>query len=201
MLRTYRNLFLQPKTAANPVALNQNDYHIIDQCPVLSNLNYHYFGLYFNRKEVKQAIHAPLDVRWQECQPGVGFVNYNDQSPDPIQGVLPQVIEATNRVLITNGDWDSLVYTNGTLLSIQNMTWSGKLGFQEAPSKDFNVPIADHFRWPFRDAGPQGVMGKQHYERGLQWVATSQAGHSQPQYQPRAAWRHLQWMLGRIDVL
>ena len=155
---------------------------------------------------MKEAIHAPLNVQWYECTYHNVFVPYEeaeyvlgqDKSPDSIQGALPQVIEATNRVLISNGDWDFLIPTNGTLLSIQNMTWNGKLGFQEAPSQDFVVPI------PHEDdffTGPQGVMGKQHYERGLQWVETYQAGHEQPMYQPKVAWRQLQWLLGRIDEL
>ena len=59
------------------------------------------------------------------------------------------------------------------------MTWNGKLGFQEAPSKDFVVGIGDFQKvWE-----PQGIMGKQHYERGLQWIETFQCGHEQPQYQ------------------
>ena len=99
-------------------------------------------------------------------------------------------------MLISNGDWDALILTNSTLLSIQNMTWNGKLGFQEQPSKDFYVPIKLE-RW----VDEQGVMGKQHYERGLQWVEVYQAGHMVPQYQPAVAWRHLEWLLGRIDTL
>jgi len=27
------------------------------------------------------------------------------------------------------------------------------------------------------------------------------SGHMQPQFQPRVAYRHAQWMLGRIDAL
>lgn len=37
-------------------------------------------------------------------------------------------MQATNRVIVSNADWDGLLLTNGTLLSIQNMTWAGKLG-------------------------------------------------------------------------
>lgn len=69
-----------------------------------------------------------------------------------------------------DGDWDGLVFTNGTLLSIQNMTWGGKFGFQHKPSEIFEVPIA------FNEYGytnwRQGVMGIAHYERGLMWVET-----------------------------
>ena len=66
--------------------------------------------IYFNRADVKAAIHAP-DIEWAECavQPVFtggteGPEQQGDLSADPIQGVLPKVIEATNRVLIGNGD-------------------------------------------------------------------------------------------------
>lgn len=174
-----------------------NIYHITDYCPFL------YDPLttgtpYFDRPDVKKALHAPANVTWSECSYKEVFKPY-DKSPNVNinGGVLPQVIEATNRVLVANADWDALLYTNGTILAIQNMTWNGALGFQSAPSEDFVVNIGD----PKYGAGPQGVMGKQHYERGLQWVETYQAGHMQPQYQPRAAYLHLEWLLGRISKL
>ena len=44
-------------------------------------------------------------------------------------------------------------------------------------------------------------MGVQHYERGLMWAETYLSGHMEPQFQPRSSYRHLQWILGRIDVL
>ena len=54
-------------------------------------------------------------------------------------------------------------------MAVQNMTWNGKLGFQEKPNQDFEVPFAVDDGYP---TGPQGVMGKAHYERGLMWVET-----------------------------
>ena len=97
---------------------------------------------------------------------GAGPEGNKDRSSDPIQGVLLQVIEATNRVLISNGDWDGLLLTNGTLLSIQKMTWNGS---QEAPLKDLIIPIPE----PRHYNSPRGIMGTQHYERGLMWDETS----------------------------
>jgi carboxypeptidase D len=163
---------------------------------------------YFNRTDVKKALHAPLDVSWSECGEhevfvgkfhhgvGAGPEGENDRSADPIQHVLPQVIEATNRVIVSNADWDGLLLTNGTLLSVQNMTWNGKLGFQEAPSSPFIVKEKDIL---YGIGGPQGQIGTYHYERGLMWIATEQSGHMQPQYQPRATLLHIQWLLGKID--
>ena len=192
-----------------------NIYHISDYCPYLGDVMANPGGLscmpqtvYFNRTDVKKALHAP-DIPWSECSPGVflgkthngigaGPEGENDRSSDPIQHVLPQVIEATNRVIVANGDWDGLLLTNGTLLSVQNMTWNGKLGFQKPPRKDIVIDIPDI---EYYVGGPQGTIGKQHYERGLMWAETYQSGHQGPQYQPRAAFRHLEWMLGRVNEL
>jgi carboxypeptidase D len=59
-------------------------------------------------------MHAP-PVNWTVCShirvfpdSGTGPQFKGDSSPDPIQGVLPQIIEATNRVLVANGDWGEL---------------------------------------------------------------------------------------------
>ncbi|KIR57664.1 carboxypeptidase D [Cryptococcus bacillisporus CA1873] len=197
-------------------------YAINQMCPLLwdvlgtpTQLDYAPGGIYFNRSDVKAAIHAPSHIDWTTCATKPVFVggedgpqSRGDLSLDPIQKVLPQIIEATNRVLISNGDFDYVILTNGTLLSIQNMTWNGQLGFQSAPNEDIVIDIIDT-QWSsvyeanYREGypGAQGVMGIQHYERGLMWAETFQSGHMQPQFQPRSAYRHLQWLLGHIDKL
>lgn len=194
------------------------------QCPLLSDpigwstdLKYSYPGLpvYFNRTDVKKAMHAPLDVEWQDCSPSPVFVggeggpeDEGDLSPDPLQSVLPRIIESTNRVLIANGALDYDIITNGTLISIQNMTWHGKMGFESAPSKPINIQLPDlQYQDTFEANGwgpfeePMGIMGTQHYERGLMFAETLLSGHMEPQFQPRVSYRHLQWVLGRIDEL
>ncbi|KAL3470311.1 serine carboxypeptidase PepF [Aspergillus californicus] len=182
---------------------------LVDQQPGAS--------VYFDRADVKRAIHAPANITWTQCSNEPVFIagadgaagpeQEGDLSANPIEHVLPQVIEATNRVLISNGDYDMIVLTNGTLLAIQNMTWNGELGFQVAPSQliDIDLPDLANARvleengmvW---DQG-QGVMGVQHFERGLMWAETFQSGHMQPQYQPRVTYRHLEWVLGRAEEL
>ena len=198
-------------------------YEVISTCPLLwdvlgfpTQFVYTPEGadVYFNRSDVKSALHAPQYVDWAECSNDPVFLGdggpqgEGDTSADPIQKVLPQVIEHTSRVLIGNGDFDMIVLTNGSLLAIQNMTWGGKLGFQERPSKPINITIPDlQYEGVFdsQDSagidGPQGIVGLQHYERGLMWVETYQSGHMQPEFQPRAAYRHLEWVLGRIDTI
>lgn len=87
-------------------------------------------------------MHAPQNVEWSECS-GPVFVDDDDTSLDPIQKVLPQVIEATNRVLVANGQLDLVVITDGTLLAIQNMTWGGILGFETEPTTPIVITLPD----------------------------------------------------------
>jgi carboxypeptidase D len=212
------NTALDPNPCFNP-------YEIPAMCPIpfdplgfptIIELEPAGFEPYFNRTDVKKALHAPLNVQWSECSANP-FVADNGQggpeaegdlSADPIQKVLPQVIEATNRVLVANGDYDMIVLTDGTLLSVQNMTWNGKLGFQTQPSTPINIHMPDLLYTAAFDSnddqgldGPQGIMGIQHYERGLLWAETYQSGHMEPQYQPRVSYRHLQWLLGHVETL
>ncbi|RAH52603.1 serine carboxypeptidase PepF [Aspergillus piperis CBS 112811] len=199
-----------------------NPYGINEMCPLLwdvlgfpTELDYLPAGatIYFDRADVKRAMHAP-NITWSECSVESVFVGGDggpeqegDFSANPIEHVLPQVIEGTNRVLIGNGDYDMVILTNGTLLSIQNMTWNGKLGFDTAPSTPINIDIPDlmynevFVENGYDPQGGQGVMGIQHYERGLMWAETFQSGHMQPQFQPRVSYRHLEWLLGRRDTL
>ncbi|KAL4924150.1 putative pheromone processing carboxypeptidase (Sxa2) [Aspergillus undulatus] len=200
-------------------------YEVNIMCPLLWDvlafptiLSYQPAGasVYFDRPDVKRAIHAPTNVSWSQCSNNAVFIGdggsggpeqEGDLSANPIEKVLPQIIEATNRVLISNGDYDMVIMTNGTLLAIQNMTWNGELGFRERPSKAVEIELPDLANaevlaengvdW---DVG-QGVMGVQHFERGLMWMQTYQSGHMQPQYQARVAYRHLEWLLGRTEEI
>lgn len=92
---------------------------------------------------------------------------------------------------------------------------NGDFGFQKKPSTPIDIKLPDlQYAQVIIDSGltddngdgydgpgGQGIMGIQHYERGLMWAETYQSGHMQPQFQPRSAYRHLQWVLGRIDSL
>jgi len=107
-----------------------------------------------------------------------------------------------------NGDLDMEILTNATMLAIQNMTWNGQLGFQQRPNTSIVITLPDVlYNATFVASGfagydePQGVMGVQHYERGLMWAETYLSGHMEPQFQPRSAYRHLQWLLRRIETL
>ncbi|KAJ5096891.1 Peptidase S10 serine carboxypeptidase [Penicillium angulare] len=171
---------------------------------------------YFNRTDVKKALHVPEYIEWELCASESVFVGPNpgpeqayDVSPNPTEHVLPRVIEATNRVLIANGDWDYLIITNGTLLAIQNMTWNGELGFHSRPTTPIHIDMPDlQYSAIFNSQegygdfdGPQGMMGVQHHERGLMFAETFQAGHRHSQDQGRVSYRHVEWLLGHRDHL
>jgi carboxypeptidase D len=191
------DLFNQAYNSAQEANSCFNVYEVNQTCPTPNDPLQPNAGegqAYFDRSDVKAAMHAP-SITWSECSTGNVFTGgYNkgpegegDLSPDPIQGVLPQVIDGTNRVLIANGDLDMIIITDGSLLSIQNMTWGGELGFQSKPSTSI---VTD-----------EGTKGIQHFERGLMWTETFASGHMGPQYQPLVAYKQLQWVLGHIDSL
>ena len=190
-------------------------YHITDTCPfpwsVLGQVNpgdYVPPGevVYFNRTDVQEALHAKVGTDWQQCTSINVFggptdnLNLSDTSAPPTtNGVLANVIEATNNVLIGSGDLDMLLSTNGTLLSIQNMTWNGCQGLEEYPSIPFYVPYHPEYNGGAEAGG--GIQGTWTASRGLTFYTVRLAGHEVPEYAPGAAYRMLEFLLGRIYSL
>ncbi|KAJ2897215.1 hypothetical protein MKZ38_004862 [Zalerion maritima] len=188
-------------------------YQVATTCPLLWDVlgfpgTFEYLPegaeIYFNRSDVKDAIHAPQDVDWALCTPGDVFVDGEDNSEPSSVYALPNVIEHTNNVVISHGALDMVLLANGTLLAIQNMTWGGMQGFQSKPVEPFFVPY--HTISPFGD-GPMsawaasGVFGTSHTERGLTYVGVDMAGHMVPQYAPSAAYRQIEFLLGRVESM
>ncbi|KAJ6445266.1 serine carboxypeptidase [Purpureocillium lavendulum] len=181
-----------------------NVYNIPDHCPFLvdplvDNIPY------FNRADVKAAIHAPLDITWEECVDTV-FPD-GDDSPYPAWYELPNVINKTQNVIIAQGGMDYILPATGALLGIQTMTWGGKQGFQSRPTDPFYVP--HYYDGPYGQPNSygqavpagHGVVGTTHHERGLTFVVTQTAGHEGPGYAPAAALRQLEKLLGRVHSL
>ncbi|KAI0402507.1 Alpha/Beta hydrolase protein [Xylaria palmicola] len=196
-------------------------YQVATTCPLLwdvlgfpGSITYSPAGagpLYFDREDVKRAIHANVSATWEECASNAVFVNNTDNSDPSTWRVLPHVIEATNNVIVGHGTLDMILLPNGTLLSIQNMTWGGQLGFQGPPVEPFFVPFhkdstasdiyAETDALALGAVAGAGVMGTAHTERGLTYVGIDLSGHMVPQYAPSAAFRHLEFLLGRVDSL
>lgn len=56
-------------------------------------------------------------------------------------------------------------------------------------------------QWGGVTAYGQGEVGHYGESRGLLFASVHSAGHSVPQYQPRAVLRMLEWLIGEIDEL
>lgn len=181
---------------------------------------------YFNRSEVKAALHAPADANWTVCAEHPVFVGGEDNSTDLSPpsghngGPLARVIERTNNVIVGQGSLDMVVITKGTLLSLNNLTWNGAQGFSKgtssltqssmhspktdasdvlAPAEPFYVPAHDV---PFVESmSGSGVFGSWGRDRGLTFVTTELAGHALPGFVQSAGYRQLEVLLGRIANL
>jgi carboxypeptidase D len=167
-------------TAAALVNPCFNIYHLTDFCPYPWDV----MGFpslaggpndYFNRSDVQKVLHAP-PTDYSIC--GGNIFPQGDSSVPSALGPLPKVIEATNNVLIGHGWYDYLLIMNGTLATIQNMTWNGAQGFQRPPTEPLIVPytsgmVADPNVWD----GGAGVLGTAHTERGLTFSTVYGSGH------------------------
>ena len=92
-----------------------------------------------------------------------------------------------------------MTLTHSERLMIQNMTFNGARGFSQRPSDEFVAPYhVDSSRSTLAGAG---VFGVTHSERNLTWVEVSLSGHMIPQYAPTAAYRMLEYLLGRVNDL
>ncbi|KAF9224579.1 alpha/beta-hydrolase [Gyrodon lividus] len=143
--------------------------------------------IYFNRKEVKEAIHAPVDTKWTECS-NVDVFPDGDQSLPPAFTVLPNVIEKSVRSVIVHGLADFILIAEGTRIVIQNMTWNGLQGFQTPISNDSFI------------VDGVGAYGSMHSERGLTYYEVALSGHMVPQFAPVAAFQIMQYLMGFRDT-
>lgn len=155
-------------------------YQVATTCPLLWDVlgfpgSFGYLPdgaeIYFNRTEVQKAINAPVQ-EWEECSSGV---LENGDSPPSGLSVLPRVIEKNNRTVIGHGMLDFILLANGTLMTIQNMTWNGAQGFSSYPDDDFFVPY--HEELNLGSLGAAGNFGKYRTERGLTFVTVDLSGH------------------------
>ena len=192
-------------TAVNPCF---DIYQVATTCPLLwdvmgfpGSFDYIPTGteVYFNRSDVQAAINAPIQ-EWAECTSADVFVNGTDNSLPSALSVLPSVIDRAERTIIGHGLLDYILIYNGSLLAIQNMTFGGSQGFSSLPEDDFIVPNL-YPELSMSSLSGSGVMGKYHTEKKLTLVSITIAGHMVPQYAPGAAYRQMEFLLGRIPSL
>ncbi|KAF8577181.1 alpha/beta-hydrolase [Ramaria rubella] len=168
-----------------------NIYRIFDTFPILWDVlgfpgsfpNVQLSPLFFDREDVKKAIHAPVDVDWVECS-NINVFPHGDGSLPSALSVLPNVIEKSNRSVIVHGLADFILIAEGTRIVLQNMTWNGKQGFQTPIQNDSFL------------VDGVGALGQMHQERGLTYFEVQLSGHMVPQYSPQAAFQIMQYLMG-----
>jgi carboxypeptidase D len=201
-----------------------NIYHLTDFCPYLwdqlefpslAGPDNDFNRNYFNRSDVQAQLNVP-PTNFYICARGDNLFPDGDESVPSALGPLPSVIERTNKTIIGHGLLDFLLFANGSLITIQNMTWNGLQGFQTAPSKTQNLYVPYHQSLgtilglddnavpdvtPQYDTAGAGWQGTWHTERGLTLAIVNLAGHQIPQYVPGASYRQLEFLLGRTENL
>ncbi|KAM0545352.1 hypothetical protein ACHAPJ_011424 [Fusarium lateritium] len=200
--------FDQVAGAINPCF---NPYLISNTCPVLWDvLGYPSIAytppnatVWFNKPDVRKAIHAPQShPEWKACQgpvfAGSGSDNYDGSQHEKRFQTL---VQRTNNVLVGSGLADMIIQPNVTALNIQMTRWNGKQGFQDPPSRDLLLPKFTNGDKNVPNWAGGNVQGKIHTERGLTHSTVTTAGHMVPQNAPAAAFRHLEFVLGRIKSL
>ncbi|KAI0922172.1 hypothetical protein AcW2_006944 [Taiwanofungus camphoratus] len=173
-----------------------NMYRIFDTWPILWDVlgfpgsfpQTQVSPLYFNRDDVKRAIHAPLDVDWTECS-NINVFPDGDASLPPVFTVLPAVIEKSERAVIVHGLADYILIAEGTRIAIQNMTWNGLQGFQTPIQNDSFI------------VDGVGALGTAHSERGLTYFEVELSGHMVPQFSPVAAFQIMEYLMGFREKL
>jgi carboxypeptidase D len=74
--------------------------------------------VYFDREDVKKAIHAPVNVSWTLLSKDPVFPN-GDASPPSSYTVLPNVIEKSKRTVIVHGLADFDLIAEGMRIALQ----------------------------------------------------------------------------------
>jgi len=79
--------------------------------------------VYFDRADVKKAIHAPQNVNWVICADvnNIAVFPNGDASDWPAFTVLPTVIEKSHRSVIAHGLTDMLLMADGARIVLQKV--------------------------------------------------------------------------------
>ncbi|KAG4439354.1 hypothetical protein IFR05_005166 [Cadophora sp. M221] len=156
-------------------------YNILNSCPPRSNVlrppDESGDTPYFNRADVKIALHVPKTTQWHLSgrlvfANSTDRVKQNDNSFMPTIKALPQIIEASKRTIIIAGEMDTVVLHTGVELGIQNMTWNGAQGFQNGESVKFTVaPFNITGISPYVLAGRDGALYNTSVAQKMSWAS------------------------------
>ncbi|KAG1741365.1 Alpha/Beta hydrolase protein [Suillus lakei] len=142
--------------------------------------------VYFNRTDVKKAIHAPVDTEWVKCSNINVFPNGDSSLPSAFT-VLPNVIEKNQQTVILHGLADFNLIAEGYDFVCEPSTFSLQ-GFQTAITKDSFI------------VDGVGAYGTMHSEWGLTYYKVALSGHMLPEFAPVAAFQIMQYLMGFRDT-
>jgi len=122
---------------------------------------------YFNRNDVKKALHVKMDIKWDLCSFWVGY-DYYKQKKGSIW-VIPKLIKNNLRILIFNGDTDMVVPFN------QNLEWIESL----------KLDIEEPWRKWRAYGDKNNISGYVTKYKGLTFCTIKGAGHEVPRWKPK----------------
>ncbi|KDQ13772.1 hypothetical protein BOTBODRAFT_33214 [Botryobasidium botryosum FD-172 SS1] len=181
------NQALAAAKLANPC---YHRHHFMDECPKPADPLKTKKGIpnFFENPDLQAALHvSPRE--WTECGGTGTAYEDTDHSPRPgPAGILTPVIDNSTRVVFGHGYLDMRLFSNGTRIALQNLTFGGMQGFQNPIDKPWIID-------------GQGQVGVYQQERNVLYVESTAAGHEFPEYAPLPALKALQWLLGQISSL
>ena len=137
---------------------------------------------YFNRDDVKSALHVKMDQNWELCSYEV-YERYELLEKGSIWA-YPTIISSGIRVLIFNGDTDMSVPFNG------NQAWINNLKLEiEKPWR----------QWRAYD-DTDNVSGYVINYKGLTFCTIKGTGHMAPQWKPKEAYYMFSKFLNNEDI-
>jgi carboxypeptidase C (cathepsin A) len=137
---------------------------------------------YFNRKDVKEALHINKEKEWKLCNEKINK-NYIQQYKTSYWA-YPALFENNIRVLIYNGDADIVVPFNG------NQLWIESLGLEE---------ISPWRQWRAYD-DKNNIAGYTVKYKGLTFCTIKGAGHEVPVSKPKESLYMLTKFLNNEDL-
>lgn len=137
---------------------------------------------FFNRPEVKAALHVKTSINWAMCTDSVNE-NYKI-FPEGSYYLYPKLIESGLKILIFSGDTDMAVPYNGSQKWIDSL----KLGVV-SPWRSWRA---------FNDMTT--LAGYRTIYRGLTFVTVKGTGHMVPQWKPKEAFYMFQQFLKGEDL-
>ncbi|QRV95482.1 Serine carboxypeptidase [Ceratobasidium sp. AG-Ba] len=148
-----------------------NAYRITDECPTPP----------VNRADVQKALHFDNFGNWTQCSCKPVFAT-NEDGSGYSETLFPDLLSRLPKGFsLWHGLLDAKLLSEGTRITIQNLTWAGHQGFQKPIKTPWTVNGTKH--------------GLYHTERKLTYIEFDNAGHMIPQDQPEAALHVFKWVL------